>query len=112
MLLVPCDAIAGAHGAGIEFAAMAVVVAHLRRLGEALGGISATARRGRLLGHRIVLDIPFRPVERCLQGPYRIRLLAPRRRKTEQTCIVHARGIEQPYTVRPLKTALDWSEWD
>ena len=45
MLLVARDAIARAHRAGVELAAMAVVVAHLDGLGEALRRIAARAGR-------------------------------------------------------------------
>ena len=45
VLLVARDAIARAHRAGVELAAMAVVVAHLDRLAEAARRIAAGARR-------------------------------------------------------------------
>jgi hypothetical protein len=50
VLFVARDAVARAHGAGVELAAVAVVVAHLHRLGEALGGVAAGAGRGGALG--------------------------------------------------------------
>jgi hypothetical protein len=46
VLLVARDAVARAHGAGVELAAVAVVVAHLHGLGEAAGRVAAGARRG------------------------------------------------------------------
>ncbi len=67
VLLVAGDAKARAHRAGVELAAVAVVVAHLDRLGEAAARVAAAARRGGRFGERIVLHVPRRPVERRLQ---------------------------------------------
>ena len=58
MLLVARDAIARAHRAGIELAAVAVVVAHFDGLREAAGGIAAGAGRRRRVGDRIALHVP------------------------------------------------------
>ena len=44
VLLVARDAVARAHRAGVELAAVAVVVAHLDRLGQAAGRVAAAAR--------------------------------------------------------------------
>ena len=44
VLFVTGDAVARAHGAGVELAAVAVVVAHLDRLREAAGVVAAAAR--------------------------------------------------------------------
>ena len=58
VLLVAGDAVARAHGAGVELAAVAVVVAHLHRLGEAARGVAAgpvqrhLGRTGRLRRRR------------------------------------------------------------
>ena len=66
VLLVARDAVARAHRAGVELAAVAVVVAHLHRLGEAAGRVAAAAGRAGRFGDRVVLHVPRRPVERGL----------------------------------------------
>ena len=67
VLLVARRAVARAHRAGVELAAVAVVVAHLDRLGEAAAGVAAAARRADGLGAWVVLHVPRRPVEDRLQ---------------------------------------------
>ena len=84
MLFVPCHAVARAHRARIEFAAVAVVVAHLHGLGKALGRIATGAGRAGLFGHRIVLHVPRAPVECGLDGDDLVR-----GRKTHQLRVVH-----------------------
>ncbi len=65
MLLVARDAKARAHRAGVELAAVAVVVAHLDGLGEAAARDRRRCRRAVVVfGDRIVLHVPRRPVER------------------------------------------------
>ena len=91
VLLVARDAIARAHRAGVELAAVAVVVAHLDRLGQAAARVAAAARRGGRLGERIVLHVPRRPVEHRLQ---RNRPVA--RRDSGTGSVVHLRRIDDP----------------
>jgi hypothetical protein len=94
VLLVACHAIARAHGAGIELAAMAVVVAHLDGFGEAAGYVAAAAGRRDRFRDRVVLHVPGRPVELRLQGDDLVRPRGARRREAEQRAIVHVRRID------------------
>ncbi|KWT97635.1 hypothetical protein APY03_1331 [Variovorax sp. WDL1] len=94
VLLVARDAVAGAHGAGVELAAVAVVVAHLDGLGEAAGDVAAGAGRGGLLGHRIGLHVPGGPVEHGGDGDALVR---PRRGgggEAEEGAVVHLRRVD------------------
>ena len=84
MLFVTRHAVAGAHGAGVKLAAMAIVVAHLHGLGKALRRVAAGARCAGLLGHRVVLHVPGTPVECSLDGDD---LVAGR--KAHQAGVVH-----------------------
>src|SRR6185312_10116032 len=84
--LVARDAEARAHRAGVELPAMAVVVAHFGGPHEAAGRIAAAAGFGELLGARIVLDIPGRPVERRLVVDALVARL-----EAEQRAVVHLR---------------------
>ena len=77
VLLVARDAVARAHRAGVELAAVAVVVAHLDGLGEAAGDVAAGAGRGGRFGHRIVLHVPGRPVEHRRRARCACRAAAP-----------------------------------
>ncbi|MCG3189048.1 MAG: hypothetical protein LKCHEGNO_01291 [Burkholderiaceae bacterium] len=89
VLLVARDAPARAHGAGVELAAVAVVVAHLDRFREAERGVAAAARGAQRLGRGVVLHVPGRPVERGLDGN---RAMAGR--EAEQRHIVHSRRVD------------------
>ena len=62
VLLVPRDPVTRTHGTAVKFAAMAVVVTHLHRHGQAAGGVAAAARRGTDLSDRVELDVPSRPI--------------------------------------------------
>src|SRR5947208_2350232 len=66
VLLVARDAVARAHRAGVELAAVAVVVAHLDGLGVAGRGIAAGAGRADAFRRGVVLYVPRAPVERGL----------------------------------------------
>ena len=91
MLLVARDAVARAHRAGVELAAVAVVVAHLDGLGEAAASGSPPLPGARQrLGRRIVLHVPRRPVERRLAAA--MRLVAGR--EAEQRAVVHLRRVD------------------
>src|ERR1700728_3550360 len=91
MLLVASRAIARAHGAGIELPAMAVVVAHLDRFGESPGLIAARTGCGRSLGHRVVLDIPGRPVQNRLERDGLVGSRRGRWREAKQRDVIHLR---------------------
>ncbi len=108
MLLVLRYAITRAHGARIELAAMAVVVAHLDGLREPARQIVAATRQRLLPRQRIAFDVPCGPVERGLDP---MRFVA--RRKAEIACVVHFRwthdlvGIE---AVIRIEQRLDFGE--
>ena len=76
MDLVARDAIGRAHGARVELAAMAVVVAHLHRAAEAA---------------------PVRPVERGVERRGRVA-----GRVAEQAAVVHARGPHDLARIEPV----------
>ena len=63
VFFVACDAVAGAHGAGVKLTAVAVVVAHLDRFGQALGRVATGSGCAGYFGHRIALHVPGAPVE-------------------------------------------------
>src|SRR5690242_6311150 len=86
--LVARDAVARTHRAGVELAAMAVVVAHLDGLGEAMRGIAAGSRWTECARAWIVLHVPRRPVERRREFE---RLIA--RREAEESCVIHSRWM-------------------
>src|SRR4051794_33675827 len=87
MLLVTRSAITRAHRPGIELAAMAVVVAHLDGLAEALRRIAAAAGGREGVGDGIGVHVPLRPVERRVD-----RQRAIPRWIAEERGVVHARG--------------------
>ena len=64
VFFVARHAVAGAHGAGVKLAAVAVVVAHLDGFGKTLGRVAASPGRAGLFGQRIALHVPSTPVER------------------------------------------------
>ncbi len=105
MLLVARDAKARAHRSGVELAAVAVVVAHLDGLGEAAGRVAAAAGCRDLLGARIVLHVPRRPVERGNERDRPVRRGCCGGREAEQRAVVHLRriddlaGVEQAFGV-------------
>src|SRR6185503_4781798 len=74
----------GTHDAGVELAAVTVVVAHLYSLGQTLRRVAAGSGRAFVAGHRIALDVPRRPVQlRLHRNPFVLRTEA------EQRGIVH-----------------------
>src|SRR5262249_20915654 len=78
--------IARTHRAGVELATVAVVVAHLHGLREALGRIAAGAGPRLDADHRIAFHVPCGPVELRLE---RDALIA--RGKPEERGVVHLR---------------------
>ena len=97
VFLVAGHAVTGAHGARIELAAMAVVVAHLHRFGQTLGRVAAGAWGAGLLGDRIVLHVPSAPVQR---GADRHHLVAGR--KTHQRGVVHFGRVDDALRAQQL----------
>ncbi len=74
------------HRAGIELAAVPVVVAHLDGLRQSACGIAAGPRGAGALGHRVGLHVPAGPVQPGRQRCHGIARLVP-----EQAGIVHSR---------------------
>ncbi len=72
VLFVAGDTKARTHHCGVKFAAMSVVITHLKGFAKALSRIATCARRGQRLGERIVLHVPGRPVQRRFHGLHRI----------------------------------------
>ncbi len=113
VLLRARDAVARTHRAGIELAAVAVAVAHLDGLGEALRVVTTGARCRRRRADRIVLHVPGRPVEQRLERLGAIGTGCRRWRVPEQRRIVHARGIDDPSGVEQadrIELLLDGAE--
>ena len=98
VLFVPRDAVAGAHGACIKLAAVAVVVAHLHGFGKALRCVTACAGCAGQLGYRIVLDIPGTPVKR---GFNRYDLVAGR--IAHQPRVVHFGRVDDALRAQQVK---------
>ena len=108
MLLVGGDAPTGAHGAGIEFAAVTIVVAHLDGLAESASRIASGAGGRQGLGERIVLNVPGRPVETGAKRSHRVA-----GRVAEQGAIIHPGrtnnfpGVQEPSGIEQVLDFLE-----
>src|SRR6266581_3100951 len=108
MLLVARDAITGAHRAGIELAAVSVVVAHLDGFAEPMRRVVPGTRSGYGVGSRVVLHIPRGPIEHRIKGRYTMI-----RWKAKQRRIVHTRrphDLSRIHKPRGIEKRLDLLE--
>ena len=89
VLFVAGDAVAGAHGARIKLAAVAVVVAHVHRFGQATGRVATGPWRAHFSGSGVGLNVPSAPIQSGVDVDHRVaRVVA------HQMGVVHARWVD------------------
>ena len=89
VLFVTGDAVAGAHGARIKFSAVAVVVAHVDRFGQAAGWVATAPGFAHFTSAGVGLNIPGAPIQGSVDVDDRMARVVP-----HQGGVVHARWVD------------------